>query len=136
MKLKRYTKLTALGLFFLLANGQIFGAQLKRVLVLDFINADKLSQYSYLESSITDAVRKSLSAKFAYSETRRHNWEAIAEDNFLYKEDLHTKSAAMNLGLLSKQDVVIAGNFNVVSSVENGKPVDVKYTFPMKFEVY
>ncbi len=86
-------------------------AGLKKVMVLDFKNILKKSDFNYLEGSITDAVRGKLKEKFAYQEIAREKWLEVAKENFIIEEDLYTYSAAMNLGLLGRQDVVIYGGY-------------------------
>jgi hypothetical protein len=95
-------------------------AALKKVLVLDFKNILKKAEFNYLEGSITDAVRSKLKQKFAFQEIDRTNWLAKAEENFIIEEDLYTYSAAMNLGIAAKQDVVIYGGY-VVENKKNGE---------------
>lgn len=88
-------------------------AGLKKVLVLDFINIDKKGDYNYLEASLTDAVRNSLKERFAFEETPERRWQQVAADNYIFRQDFHTQTAATNLGLLARQDIVIAGGFTV-----------------------
>lgn len=99
-------------LIFLMIGQALHAApELKRVIVLDFKNVLKKKNYQYLESTITDAVRGRLKEKFAYVELDRRRWLDVAHENFIIEEDLYTYSAAMNLGLLAKQDVVIYGGY-------------------------
>lgn len=93
-------------------------AALKKVLVLDFINIEKKADYDYLEASITDAVKEMLKKQFAFRETSRSKWEEIADMNFIYKDDYYTKTAAMNLGLLAKQDIVISGGYRILTETQ------------------
>lgn len=97
-------------LFFVSSN---FAAGLKKVLVLDFINIDKDPGYNYLEGTLTDAVKQDLRKRFAFKETPEGKWKAVAEKNFIYRQDYYTQTAAINLGLLARQDVVIAGGYRV-----------------------
>lgn len=96
--------------------------QLKRVLVLDFKNVLKKKEFGYLESSITDAVRQKLKSKFAYEELGRARWLDVAKQNYIIEDDLFTYSAAMNLGLLAKQDVVIFGGYVIESKSGSADP--------------
>ncbi len=96
--------------------------ELKRVMILDFKNILKKKEFGYLESSITDAVRQKLKAKFAYEEINRTRWLDVANQNYIIEDDLFTYSAAMNLGLLSKQDVVIFGGYVVESKGGSANP--------------
>ncbi|MCX7633086.1 MAG: hypothetical protein N2Z22_07130, partial [Turneriella sp.] len=87
--------------------------QLKKVAVLELVNLDKNPNVDYLSGSMTEAMEEKLSSKFAYQKADKRQLSQVAEDNFLYKDDFATKSVALNLGLLAKQDVVIAGGFTV-----------------------
>ena len=86
---------------------------LKKVAVLELVNLDKNSNVEYLSGSMTDAMEEKLSGKFSYQKADKRELTRVAEENFLYKDDFATKSVALNLGLLTKQDVVIAGGFSV-----------------------
>lgn len=83
----------------------------KRVLVLPFINIEKNTNVQYLETSLTDAVKENLRKLFAFDETPEKQWTEVSLKNYIYRDDYSTKTAAMNLGLLAKQDVVISGGF-------------------------
>ncbi len=91
----------------------VFAQGMKKVLVLDFINIEKNPNVHYLEASLTDAVREKLKKLFAYQATPKKQWQEVAQRNFIFREDYATKSAAMNLGLLARQDVVISGGFRI-----------------------
>ena len=105
-------------LFMLLTPQKLHSAGIKKLLVLDFINLEKNPNVQYLESSFTKSVKKKLKELFIFHETPEIQWQTIAKKNFLWREDWATKSAAMNLGLLAKQDVVISGGF-VVTGTQN-----------------
>ncbi|RME91251.1 MAG: hypothetical protein D6767_05500 [Candidatus Hydrogenedentota bacterium] len=89
----------------------LFSARIKRVLILDIKNIEENPNYNYLENSITDAIRNLLKKKFAFYEMPKEKWQSIAEENYVYPEDYYTRTSAMNVGLLTKQDIVIAGEF-------------------------
>jgi hypothetical protein len=90
--------------------------QLKKVAVLQLVNLDKNPNVEYLSGSMTEAMEEKLSGKFSYQKADKRELARVAEDNYLYKDDYATRSVALNLGLLAKQDVVIAGGFSVRSS--------------------
>lgn len=115
MKLLKITSPVTLSFFILIAaitGGPLSAAQ-KKVLVLDFVNIENNPEAAYLSSSLTDAVKKKLKELFAFKEPDRAEWQMIAEENYLYESDFYTKSVAMNLGLLSGQDVVISGAYRI-----------------------
>ncbi len=107
---------------FLGSLGLLEAKGLKKVLILDVVNVDNNAKYQYLEPSITEAVRKKLRDKFAFKETPELKWREVAKKNYLLKKDFHTTSVAMNLGLLAKQDVVIAGGYRVKEGPAPEKP--------------
>jgi len=99
--------------FIILFSSGIFAASLKNVLVLNFTNIENNKNYSYLKTSIPEAVIKMLKDRFVFKQTATKKWQKIAIDNFLYADEYYTKSVAMNLGLLAKQDLVVSGSFKV-----------------------
>lgn len=101
---------------------QLIAAGLKRVLVLDIINIDGAEEYTYLETTITSALRTKLQSEFAYEKTPQAEWRAIAEDNFIFRKDYHTETASFNLGLLTRQDIVISGGFTAEAEVAGSDP--------------
>lgn len=90
-------------------------AALKRVVILPIVNIDKDKNFAYLESSITDSLKERLREKFAFDELPEEKWALVAEQNFILRDDFHTKTAAMNLGILTNQDIVISGGFKPVN---------------------
>lgn len=90
-------------------------AALKKVIILPIINIDKDANFAYLEGSITDSLKERLREKFAFDELAEEKWTLVAEQNFILKDDFHTRTAAMNLGILANQDIVINGGFKPVN---------------------
>lgn len=83
---------------------------LPRVLILDFKNKSGNASLGYLEGTITEAVTAEMKKRFTFRDTPAEQWKSIAEKNYFFETDYSTDSAAMNLGLLTSQDVVISGN--------------------------
>gem|GEM_PF-2799762 len=110
-------------LFFTLlstALGTTLSAQsLPRVLILDFKNKSGNASLGYLEGSITDAVTAEMKKRFTFREIPPEQWRPIATKNYFFEPDHGTDSAAMNLGLLTGQDVVVAGNINAGKNANN-----------------
>ncbi|HNJ66006.1 MAG TPA: hypothetical protein PKW28_08935, partial [Turneriella sp.] len=89
--------------FALSAQG-LFAQSLKKVMILDFKNLDKNPDYSYLEESITEAIRNELKAKFDFREFPQKDWRNLAEKNyFLWPEENHSRGFALNLGIMARQ---------------------------------
>ena len=104
---------------FLLAMGLspgLHAQSLKSVMTLDFINVEKKENFAYLEGSLTDAVREKLKENFAFKEITPEVYQPVAHENFIYRKDFYTETAATNLGLLAKGDIVIAGGFRIVET--------------------
>lgn len=111
---KKQIRFIAIIIMLNLPIANIFSAGAKNVLILDFVNIEKNKNFDYLGGSLTEAIRNKLKELFVFKETPRSEWKEVAEKNFLYKDEFNTKSVAMNLGLLSRQDVVISGDFKVI----------------------
>lgn len=90
-------------------------ADLKKVIILPIVNIEKDPNFSYLEASITDSLKERLRQKFAFDELPESRWSIVAEQNFILRDDFHTRTAAMNLGILANQDIVINGGFRPVN---------------------
>lgn len=101
-------------LLFSLALTPVF-AELKKVIIMPIINVEKDPNFAYLEGSITDSLKERLREKFAFEEMPEAQWSKVAEQNFILRDDFHTRTAAMNLGILSNQDIVIHGGFRPVN---------------------
>jgi hypothetical protein len=94
----------------LILSGALSAQSLPRVLILDFKNKSGNASLGYLEATITDAVTAEMKKRFTFRETPAEQWKPVAEKNYFFEADHATDSAAMNLGLLTQQDVVISGN--------------------------
>lgn len=91
----------------------IFPAKRPKVIIFIFANVDQDPNAAYLESTITDAVRKELNRLFVFKEISEQKVNDYAVANYFKKEDFHTYSVGMQLGLALKQDVVIQGHFRL-----------------------
>lgn len=99
---------------------------MKRVIILDFKNLDKNPDYQYLESSITEAVKTDLKAKFVFREMPTEEWQKLATENlFAWPEENYTKGFGVNLGKAGRQDVVIGGYFQATKSRKKGNTATV-----------
>lgn len=100
--------------FALSAQG-LFAQSLKKVMILDFKNLDKNPDYTYLEESITEAVRNDLKAKFDFREMQRADWQKLAEKNLhLWPEDNYTRSFGLHIGAVARQDIVVGGYYQAI----------------------
>jgi|GEM_PF-3236919 len=71
-------------------------------------------KFGYVGPTLDEAILTELQKAFIFSTLPRSVWERTAADNHLYAPDFHTLSVAVNLGLITKQDIVVAGSFEVV----------------------
>jgi hypothetical protein len=101
-----------------LVGSSVQAAGLRKVMILDFKNLDKNPNYSYLEDSITEAIRNDLKAKFDFKELPQKDWRSLAQKNyFLWPEENHSRGFALNLGLLARQDIAVGGFYQAI--IEN-----------------
>ncbi|MBX3724181.1 MAG: hypothetical protein KF713_20205 [Turneriella sp.] len=122
----------ALCLILLLAVGPLAAA--KRILILDFRSIDHDPKFQYLEVSLTESVRKFLHEKYELVEpdpveTQRQ----IADASFVFIEDFHNKNVALQIGLITGQDVVLSGGFRQKVS-EHGSTVIMLEVFIIDVE--
>ena len=54
-----------------------------------------------------------LKKQYVFKSTPQKKWKQIAEDNYLIKQDYHTFSVSVNIGLLTNQDIVISGYYKI-----------------------
>jgi len=107
-----------------LISGSIFAQQAKKVLVINFKNTSGNIAFKYLEPTITDAIRKQLKKDYAFQTTDEKVWQKVASENFIFKPDWHTDTAAISLGLLTNQDIVLSG-YLLNNGSGNGSTVNV-----------
>ena len=99
----------------ILSTATLHAQALKRVMILDFKNLDKNPDYTYLEESITEAVRNDLKAKFDFREMQKSDWQKLAEKNLhLWPEDNYTRSFGLHIGAVARQDIVVGGYYQAI----------------------
>jgi len=97
-----------------LANSANIDAQASRVAIIDIKNLSGSANYDYLEASITDAIKERLKEKFAFSAMSRERWQSLASESFfLFEKEHATKSFALGIGLMGRQDLVVGGSFTI-----------------------
>ncbi len=102
----------------------LFAQSLKKVMILDFKNLDKNPDYTYLEDSITEAVRNDLKAKFDFREMQRADWQKLAEKNLhLWPDDNYTRSFGLHLGAVARQDIVVGGFYQAIIEKKASKGI-------------
>jgi hypothetical protein len=84
----------------------------KKILILDFRSIDHDPNFQYLEVSLTESVRKYLHEKYEIVESDPGDVaRQMSDAAFVFVEDFHNKNVALQLGLLTGQDVVLSGGF-------------------------
>ncbi|MBL8035817.1 MAG: hypothetical protein JNJ69_19085 [Leptospiraceae bacterium] len=95
---------------------------LKRVAILDFKNVIKRPEYNHFEEKITEAVRARMREKLAYQEVERAKWREVMKEIQIPDEDLFTQTAAYNLGVAAKLDLVVYGGFIIETRKGSTQP--------------
>jgi hypothetical protein len=85
--MKKKIKYTLMTLLLVTLPGMIWGATLKKVLVLDFNNISESSKYAHLAAATTDAIREKLKARFAFRDSSSATINELAEENSFQKKD-------------------------------------------------
>lgn len=105
-------RLSVISLLLLIAHtSAAWSARPQRVMVLEAVNRSGDPNLKYLEVSISDAVRDELKRQFTFSEIPVETRNKVAAQNYIFPQDFDTETAAVNLGLLARQDIVVTGNF-------------------------
>lgn len=122
----------ALCLFVIVSTIPLFAA--KRMLILDFRSVDHDPKFQYLEVSLTESVRKYLHEKYEIVEPdATETLRQMADASFIFTEDFHNKNVALQLGLITGQDVVLSGGFRQKMS-EHGSTVILLEVFILDVE--
>ena len=122
----RTMKIWLFSAFSLLSMSGLGAAGLKRVIILDFKNFDKNPNYSYLESSITEAVREDLKKRFKFKEMPSADWQKLAIDNyFIWPDENFTRAFGLQMGVFGRQDIVIGGHYQAITTKVNGQRKEV-----------
>lgn len=101
-------------------------ARLPRVMVLETVNRSGDPNLKYLEASISDAIRTELKSRFLFTEMPVEQRNILAERNFIFPQDFDTETAAVALGLLGRQDIVVTGSFHGNGGNTRSITVDIR----------
>ena len=83
----------------------------RKVLLLDFVNAQNSADYSYLESSLPDSLQDPLSRTMSFELLNRTIWSKLVKDGKYKKQDAYNKDIAIEAGKEARADVVVIGRF-------------------------
>lgn len=104
------------GLIFLFAVAPSVSAPtVKRLLVLPPV-AEASADSAYIGPSLAEAIRTKLAEKYFFFHPDEEAVEATRRNNFIQDEDLHTKSAAVQMGEWLRQDLVMNGRYSLAGN--------------------
>jgi hypothetical protein len=104
----------------------LHAARLPRVMILETVNRSGDANLKYLEASISDAIRTELQSKFMFTEMPVEQRTILAERNFIFPQDFDTETAAVALGLLGRQDIIVTGSFHGNGGNTRSITVDIR----------
>ena len=121
--MKKLYKLIPFTLFIILSATAAFSA-VPRFLFIPVANATGNDAYDYISPSVTDDLRKKIKQQFAVRELDDKEWRKLARDNFFqYEDEYHTRTAALQIGIILQRDVVLSGCYRLKPSKRNGLDV-------------
>lgn len=88
----------------------------KRLLVLNPVNESAQAEHSYIGPSLADAIRTKLAESYFFIHPPEDAIQDTQSGNLIQDEDLHTKSAALQMGEWLRQDLVLAGRYAVANN--------------------
>ncbi len=109
-------RLNAAAVFCLLAGSLSAAPTVKRLLVLNPVNEGAQADFAYIGPSLAEAIRNTLAESYFFLHPPE---EAIGETqsgNLIQDEDMHTKSAALQMGEWLRQDLVLNGRYAVANN--------------------
>lgn len=99
-------------------------ARAPRLLFLPVENIGGRQNHAYIGRSVTDDLRKRITEEFAVKEAPEPAWKSTASANdFIYPDEYYTRSVALQLGILLRQDVVLSGGYRVAPRKGGGPDV-------------
>jgi hypothetical protein len=87
----------------------------KRLLILNPVNEGSEAN-SYIGPSLADALRTGLAENYFFIHPEAEAIDAVRKENLIQDEDLHTKSAALQMGAWLRQDLVLGGKYSVAGN--------------------
>ncbi|MBL8035681.1 MAG: hypothetical protein JNJ69_18400 [Leptospiraceae bacterium] len=94
----------------------VFSAPIvKRLLILNPVN-EGAEDNAYIGASLAETLRTRLAETYFFMHPPPEAIETTQKDNLIQNEDLHTKSAALQMGAWLRQDLVLAGKYSVVGN--------------------
>jgi len=106
----------ATALFVIFAANLGAAPTVKRLLVLSPVNASGQGEYAYIGPSLAEAIRINLSESYFFLHPPEEAVHETQVGNLIQDEDLHTKSAALQMGEWLRQDLVLGGRYLVTGN--------------------
>lgn len=117
MSLAKFAKL-----FFLTQTFWAISAQeVPKLLILKINNYPSQAHVSYLEDSLTDALREKLRQNYVFKEIDPEEFQEYTKANLYKKEDFYTETVSIKLGVELGQNVVISGRYYTVKEVKGNE---------------
>jgi len=88
----------------------------KRLLVLAPVKEGNNADNAYIGPSLAEAIRVKLAEQFFFFHPEDEAIAQTQKNNFIQDEDLHTKSAAIQMGEWLRQDLVMNGRYSVAGN--------------------
>ena len=88
----------------------------KRLLILPAVNESPNGENAYIGPSLAEAIKTKLAERYFFYHPEDEAIENTRRNNFIQEEDLHTKSAAMQMGEWLRQDLVMNGRYSVAGN--------------------
>ncbi|MDH5721216.1 MAG: hypothetical protein OEZ13_11485 [Spirochaetia bacterium] len=85
----------------------------RRVLILDFTNAQNNKSFAYLEVSIPDAFLDPLDKTKSFELLKRNEWQKMVKAGQFKQEDAYDEDIAIAAAKVAQADVVVIGMFVV-----------------------
>ncbi|MDH5718511.1 MAG: hypothetical protein OEZ22_12870 [Spirochaetia bacterium] len=86
----------------------------RRVLILDFVNAQKNANFTYLEVSIPDAFLEPLDKTKSFELLKRNVWQKMVKAKQFDQQDAYDEDVALEAAKKAEADVVVIGSFVVM----------------------
>ncbi len=106
----------AIAVMMLLAASLGAAPTVKRLLVLNPVNASGQDEYAYIGPSLGEAIRANLSESYFFLHPPEEAIQQTQVGNLIQDEDLHTKTAALQMGEWLRQDLVLGGRYTVAGN--------------------
>lgn len=87
----------------------------KRLLVLNPVNEGAQAELSYIGPSLAEAIRTTLAESYFFIHPPEEAMNETQSGNLIQDEDMHTKSAALQMGEWLRQDLVLNGRYSVAN---------------------